>query len=103
MSRRELVEKTVLDLLQKSEEPLLSVEISETTGMSYQSVARLMKTLFKEKRVKRIPGPGHSYRYAYITHERPVSKKGALPVGQNNIVGVLPKKFTSEQLMKLCQ
>lgn len=97
MSRKVLVHNTVLDLLKESDNPLSTNEICSTLELSYDSVVRLMRELTRNKQVKRLPGSGHSYRYKYLTHERSVSPTD-LPVGQSNIVGIIPKKIPSDSL-----
>jgi hypothetical protein len=98
MSREPYVYRLILDYLEKQKEPKGTAEIVQAVGIPYPSIARVTRKLTREKRIKRIPGEGHSYLYLFKTHDLPVDKKALhIPPENPNI-----KPVKSSELKAIC-
>lgn len=70
--------RMILEFLETNPGIHTTKEIEQATQLSYGAVARAMSKLAREKRVKRRPGPGHSYRYEFLSWETKKEKELAL-------------------------
>lgn len=94
MGRQAYVYSIVLEYLEANKGLHSTDEIVQATHVSYASIARVVRQLSKEKRVKKRHGPGHSYLYEFVTHE--VSN---LPVGlANKSVPSIPSEFLKRKM-----
>jgi hypothetical protein len=64
----------ILRFLEENKGLHSSKEIEKATGISYGAVARAVRQLTLQKRIKRRNGPAHSYLYEFVTHELPIPK-----------------------------
>lgn len=75
MAREAYIYRLILDWLKNNKGLQTTHDICEGTGVPYSSVARVVKILAREKRVKKRPGQGSGYLYEYSSHELPEDTK----------------------------
>lgn len=66
-TRTELINALILNYLHKKDVPVDTRELSTALDLEQYTIARMMKILLKEGRVKRLPGKGNGYRYKFTS------------------------------------
>jgi hypothetical protein len=79
MAREAYVYKLILHYLKNQEDAKLTKEISEAISIPYDTVVRVMRTLSKERRVRRTGAPGHAYKYEFLSDTPKDRKSLAIP------------------------
>lgn len=75
--RTELIHNLILDYLEKQESPVSSKELAEHLKVNQYTVTRAMRTLTKQQRVRRRPGPGNSYLYKFVSRTPKVTRNSS--------------------------
>lgn len=101
MPRHAYIYTLVLEYLEKNPGLHSTQDIVTATHASYPSIARTVKQLSKEKRVKKRNGPGNSYLYEFVTYE---IKSNGLAVASSVLpVGPFESKFLRDVIEQWIQ
>lgn len=60
-------QKRLLKYLQQSIKPVSTKDLESALNYNYQVLVRDLRSLTELRLIKRIPGPGHSYKYKFIS------------------------------------
>lgn len=98
MPKEAYVYRIILSYLEKTVEPIYTSELVNECKIPYSTVARVIRRLTKEKRVKRLPGEANSFKYKFITYELPVdASQLSHSISKAHVIE--PKKIPAEMLL----
>jgi hypothetical protein len=97
VAREAYIYRMVLEYLEVNKGLHSTSEILDATRASYPSIARAVRQLSKEKRIKKRHGPGNSYLYEFVTYEVQ-GKTSSLPVGPVSTIVPLSDKDLRDRI-----